>query len=131
MKNCINCDLDISKKRNSKYCSNKCQVDYEWKITKKKIERGDIIIINAQRNLRKYFLEKYENKCSICKNIEWIGRPIALILDHINGNSDDYSLINLRLICPNCDAQTETYKGKNRGNGRHIRRKRYKEGKSY
>ena len=38
---------------------------------------------------------------------------------------------NLCLLCPNCHSQTLTYKGKNRGNGRYARRKRYKEGKSY
>src|SRR6266540_5330922 len=42
-----------------------------------------------------------------------------------------HSLDNLRLICPNCHAQTETYKAKNMGRGRHYRRERYAKGKSY
>ena len=35
------------------------------------------------------------------------------------------------MICPNCDAQTDFYKGKNIGRGRKDRMKRYYEGKSY
>ncbi len=43
------------------------------------------------------------------------GRPIPLELDHINGRRDDNRLDNLRILCPNCHAQTETYRGKNIG----------------
>lgn len=52
-------------------------------------------------------------------------------MDHIDGNSENNDLDNLRLICCNCDAQTSTYKAKNIGKGRHYRRQRYAEGKSY
>ena len=40
-------------------------------------------------------------------------------------------LDNLRLVCPNCDSQLPTFKGRNTGNGRYYRRQRYKAGKSY
>lgn len=56
---------------------------------------------------------------------------MPLVLDHIDGHSENGQLTNLRIICNNCDALTDTYKGKNRGNGRAKRRERYKEGKSY
>jgi hypothetical protein len=52
-------------------------------------------------------------KCSSCKNTEWLGRPIPLELDHINGNHSDNQLPNLRLLCPNCHAFTPNYRGKN------------------
>jgi len=54
------------------------------------------------------------NKCSICKIETWNNKPIRFQLDHINGNSTDHKLENLRLICPNCHSQTETYCGKNK-----------------
>lgn len=43
----------------------------------------------------------------------WNGKSITLELDHINGNSDDNRLENLRFLCPNCHSQTETFKGRN------------------
>ena len=55
-----------------------------------------------------------ENKCEICEITEWQGNPIAMQLDHIDGNSHNHLLNNLRIICPNCHSQTETYCGKNK-----------------
>jgi len=56
---------------------------------------------------------------------EWLNQSIPLILDHINGNSDDSSLENTRLVCGNCEMQLPTYKSKNRGKGRKCRRSLY------
>lgn len=53
--------------------------------------------------------------CSCCGNSEWLGKEIPLELDHINGIRTDNRLENLRLLCPNCHAQTDTYRGKNIG----------------
>lgn len=55
-----------------------------------------------------------EHKCECCGNTEWNGKPIPLQLDHIDGNPHNHLLSNLRLLCPNCHAQTETYCGKNK-----------------
>lgn len=53
--------------------------------------------------------------CAMCGNTgEWIGKPIALELDHINGVCNDHRLENLRFLCPNCHATTDTYCGKNK-----------------
>jgi 5-methylcytosine-specific restriction endonuclease McrA len=68
--------------------------------------------------------------CAICDVKEWQGKLVPLVLDHIDGNPENWDLLNLRLICPNCDAQTSTYKGKNKGHGRWKRRERYRSGKS-
>jgi len=56
--------------------------------------------------------------CSKCGITEWNGRGLTLHLDHINGISNDNRIENLRLLCPNCHSQTETYGGKN------VKRKR-------
>ena len=54
-----------------------------------------------------------ERKCSCCGLTEWLGKPIPIELDHINGDNANNSLTNLRLLCPNCHALTDTYRGKN------------------
>ena len=55
-----------------------------------------------------------EKKCHICGLTEWMGKPIVLQLDHINGDNRDNRIENLRLLCPNCHSQTETFCRKNR-----------------
>jgi 5-methylcytosine-specific restriction endonuclease McrA len=55
-----------------------------------------------------------ENICSECGLNEWNNKPINLELDHINGVRTNHKLENLRLLCPNCHSQTDTYRSKNR-----------------
>lgn len=63
-----------------------------------------------------------ERKCEGCNGTHWLNALIPLELDHINGDSSDHRLENLRILCPNCHAQTSTYRGKNRGAGAHTLR---------
>lgn len=56
-----------------------------------------------------------EPRCEICGQDTWYGHPIPLELDHVNGNRDDNRLTNLRMLCPNCHAQTPTFRGRNIG----------------
>lgn len=123
---CMGCQQETT---NPKFCSNKCQCDHLWKVRKNKIEQEkkiDNVLVS-----KKYLLETRGHVCEICGLTEWQGKPIPLVKDHINGDSTNNYLQNLRLICCNCDAQTEFYKGKNRGRGRAYRRQRYAEGKSW
>lgn len=59
-------------------------------------------------------------ECASCGLSEWLGQPIPLELDHINGVRTDNRIENLRLLCPNCHALTDTYRGKNRSNARVV-----------
>lgn len=69
----------------------------------------------------------FEHKCYICNLDEWMDKPIPLELDHINGDHDDNRLENLRILCPNCHAQTDTYRAKNRRDRKTIVEKPVKE----
>lgn len=54
-----------------------------------------------------------KNECAMCGLSRWHGKALSLHLDHINGVRDDHRLENLRMLCPNCHSQTETYGGRN------------------
>ncbi len=53
-------------------------------------------------------------ECSSCKLKYWLENPIPLELHHINGIKTDNQLDNLELLCPNCHALTENYRGRNK-----------------
>jgi hypothetical protein len=72
---------------------------------------------------RKALIRERGSRCESCSLSEWLGSPIPLQLDHIDGNSDNNSRVNLRLLCPNCHALTPTFGNKNRAN-RHSTRNR-------
>lgn len=55
----------------------------------------------------------FEHKCYKCNNTEWNDQPIPLELEHIDGNNQNNELSNLTILCPNCHAQTLTYRGRN------------------
>lgn len=127
--NCVECG---EKTNNPKYCSIECFHKNRWTLLKNSIDKKDLRkSIKGNKQIKRYLSEIRGRKCEICETEEWMGKEVPLILDHINGNSDDNSIENLRLVCGNCDMQLPTYKAKNRGNGRHYRRQRYAEGKSY
>ena len=57
---------------------------------------------------------KLSNRCDFCGLTEWRGRPLSIQIDHINGVPDDHRVENLRMLCPNCHSQTETYGARNK-----------------
>lgn len=106
------------------YCSSKCF-------------HGHRLATRAANNIlshksAKRYLLLSNPRCALCSTGEtWNGKPLVMVLDHIDGNADNNQLDNLRILCPNCDSQTPTFKNRNKGRGRYARRTRYHEGKSY
>ena len=127
--NCLYCNKPLNNSK-GKYCNNTCQKDYQynmyidsWKKGKETGLKGKYQISN---HIRRYLLEKYDNKCAQCgwnKENPYTG-IIPLEIEHKDGNYLNNIESNLTLLCPNCHSLTATYKGANVGNGRKDR-KRY------
>jgi 5-methylcytosine-specific restriction endonuclease McrA len=60
------------------------------------------------------------DRCARCGISEWRGERLVIQIDHINGVKNDWRIENLRMLCPNCHSQTETYGGRNAGRGRRL-----------
>lgn len=130
---CLNCGAP-KKTPAGKYCSAKCSGAHRQRVLMEKWLSGETNggnILKPSAYVKKYLKERYGVKCSICGISEWCGKEVPLVLDHKDGNPTNNSEGNLRLICGNCDMQTPTYKGKNKGHGRWERVERYRQGKSY
>lgn len=72
--------------------------------------------IDIQSNkIRKKLLEEgyKEYRCECCGLTEWLEEPIPLELHHKDGNRFNNDLDNFQLLCPNCHAKTDSYRGKN------------------
>jgi hypothetical protein len=133
-KHCLNCKKEMSTKR--MYCNTTCQNEYQykqyiekWKNDETEGKKG----LGISTYIRKYLFEKYDNKCSKCgwNEINETTGNVPLEVEHIDGNSSNNKDENLTLLCPNCHSLTSTYKALNKGNGRHNRMERYKQGLSY
>jgi hypothetical protein len=63
--------------------------------------------------LKRWLITTRVEKCEVCEILpEWNGMFLSLQVDHIDGNGDNNLPDNLRLICPNCHSQTDTFSGK-------------------
>lgn len=70
--------------------------------------------IQSNKVKKKLLDEHYkEYKCECCGRKTWLGKPIPLELHHIDGNRNNNVLSNYQLLCPNCHAFTDSYRGKN------------------
>lgn len=127
---CHNCAKEYvtTKGTSGKFCSNLCASSYRKQATMQKWLEGDYT--PGPQALRKYLKELKPAQCEICSLSTWNNLPIPLEVDHKNGDHKNNQFVNLRFLCPNCHAQTPTYKGKNKGNGRGYRRERWRVGKT-
>ena len=126
--NCLQCNKEVyyyPGQQHGKYCSNVCQGKHVFETkTKPKIESGNC---HSAPTLKKYLTEKKGYKCEKCSISNWLNQLLVLHLDHIDGNADNNIPDNLRLLCPNCHSQTETFCGGNKKNSkRSVYNKRYR-----
>lgn len=84
-----------------------------------KIPLSDILVKDysySSNKLRKRLISEglKDHKCECCGLSEWLGEPIPLELDHIDGDHYNNTLENLKILCPNCHSKTPTYRGRNK-----------------
>ena len=87
---------------------------------KEKYSLEEVFCYNSpvtQKVMRNYIERHHllEYKCVNCGcDGNWQNGIISLEIDHIDGNNTNNQLSNLRYLCPNCHALTDTYRGKNK-----------------
>ncbi|MGW5387630.1 HNH endonuclease [Nocardia sp. NPDC003963] len=134
MRHCRGCSALLIERSQKLYCTTSCQQAAQREAkTRLWLATGDAEVGSYQGHyIRDYLARAQHDSCAICGiGNEWQGKPLVFVLDHIDGDPTDNRRENLRLICPNCDSQLSTYKSRNRGRGRHLRRARYADGRSY
>lgn len=124
---CLFCSKELeTKKHRRTYCSVSCQQALK---RDRSLKDNNI----SGRSIKTLLIKKHGPVCMECgwSKENPFTKTIPIELEHIDGNSENNSLDNVKLLCPSCHSLTATYKGANMGRGRHKRRQRYAEGKSY
>lgn len=96
-----------------KNLSDDIKIRMAW--SKNKTSYSDLRISSKNPNTKKNLIQENvkDYKCEICDIADWNDKPITLELDHIDGNNQNHHENNLRLLCPNCHSQTDTFRGRN------------------
>ncbi len=112
---------------NNKFCNANCFRLFRFAEIKRKMLSGEYI---ESKTLRQYLIQERGNQCQKCDLRHWQEKDIPLDVHHEDGNYMNNHPDNLKLLCKNCHALTDTYGVKNIGKGRHSRRLMYQKRKS-
>ena len=150
-------------KRASKFCNHTCSASYTNRVRTRPTKRSRVcscgqpkLLSNkycydcAQKHvyhrpqsvellkdsvaIKRLLIEQRGHRCEDCGLTEWKSHPIPLELHHVDGNSDNNTVENLVLVCPNCHAFTPNYKGavKGKNGSRQLRRRqKYANGEAW
>ena len=104
-------------------CLKKHKDEERIRIWKETGDTGCVATSTLKNCIRDYIFHQQEGMCAICHmKAEWNGMELHFILDHFDGDASNNDEDNLRLICPNCDSQLDTYKSRNKNSARSHRR---------
>lgn len=63
-------------------------------------------------NAKDHLINEKGHQCECCNNHSWLEHPIQLEIHHKDGNRLNNEISNLQLLCPNCHAMTDNWRGK-------------------
>lgn len=131
------CSCGVTFSGQTKYCSAKCARAAMGR--GQRVERLEDAMSDATR--RRILVRERGHRCEECERAEWLEQPIPLELSHEDGDSDNNSRENLKLLCRNCHGLKPDHKGGARRliaagvrkpSARNVmRRRRYAQGQTY
>lgn len=125
-KPCLYCGKPINK-GSKYYCSREHVYLYKRETYIKRwkdgLESGTTEKTGINLTVRKYMLEKHNNKCSKCGwgEVNPFTGSVPVEINHIDGDYENNKEKNLEVLCPNCHSLTPNYGSLNRGRGRKNR----------
>jgi hypothetical protein len=87
--------LDADTKARMNWRAGKCEADFSY---------------GGTGNHKQVLINERGRMCEVCKNTEWINKPIVIELEHTDGDNRNNIKENLKLLCPNCHSQTPTWR---------------------
>ena len=126
MKTCSNCGKKLDNRNITGFCRDCLTQKRQEKKVEDWLSTGNVgmgVDTTIRGAIRDYILKDQENKCAICGILNiWNDKELKFVLDHIDGNAANSCRENLRLVCPNCDSQLDTFKSKNKHSARNARK---------
>lgn len=120
-KYCLECGKELKNSQN-KFCCCRCFSQYIHKQTYQYYleHQDEFCRANYSPNaFYDFLLEEQNCKCAICEQDDFHnGKKLRFVIDHIDGDASNNHRDNLRLVCPNCDSQLDTFKSKNKNSKR-------------
>ena len=118
---CLKCGKEL-KNSQKKFCSCHCFSQYIHKQTYQYYLEHQNEFCRANYSpypFYDFFLEEQNHKCALCPQTDiHNGKTLRFVIDHIDGDASNNHRDNLRLVCPNCDSQLDTFKSKNKNSKR-------------
>lgn len=93
--------------------------DFRTRIIEDELLEKDWSTLGFDRKRKRVLLEQH-GKCNRCGINNWLGKPIVLEIDHIDGDNTNNTRDNLEAVCPNCHSITDTWRGKNRKDRKYV-----------